>query len=289
MKAAVREQPARSVITKELCMSLHYGCQTTPPRMSRTAIGGWCIAISVWLALIWGGWHYRVSIEIWLVVTGLGGAVFGLLVLDRQGLAAKRRTFALHQIADQRGWHFLPEGHADVLSSFARFELGVRGHAHQVSNLLSGTIDGVQFYVFDFGFIDGSGKGARTCRQSVVWLQRDDARLPSFSVYPALFWWTRPHRTDNGRRKIDMPGPRWFTRRYDVRVRDEPAVLRLLAPEVLPFFQQKEAMAVEGSGRDLIVCKKTIRLIEPDELILLLQSSQRVLNKLCANASSTPG
>ncbi len=91
-------------------------------------------------------------------------------------------------MAHQHGWHFLPDGHADVLKGFERFELGARGHAHQVSNLLSGTIDGVRFYVFDFGFMDGSGKGARYRRQSVVWLQRDDARLPSFSVYPDLFW-----------------------------------------------------------------------------------------------------
>lgn len=256
--------------------------------MSSLAKAGWGGAVGVWLTLLWSGWHYRVSIEIWLVLIGLGGAVIGLFVLDRNSFAAKRRTFALRQIAERRGWHFLPDGHPDLLTAFQRFELGSRGsrvHASEARNLLSGVIDGARFYAFDSGFMDGSGKGARYRLQSIVWLQRDDAKLPSFSVYPALFWWTRAGQLESGRRKIDMPGPRWFTAKYEVRGDDEQNVLHMLSADVLPLFNGCEELAVEGSHGNLVACRKAARLLEPDQLVPFLQHCQRLFRSLIDTTS----
>lgn len=259
--------------------------EASGPRLSPLAIAGWSVAIVVWLLLMWAASRYRVSVEFQLVLLGVGGLVISLFVMDCNSRAAQRRALTLQQIAHRSGWHFLPDGHADVLSGIERFELGARGHSHQVSNLLSGTIDEVRFYVFDFGFMDGRGKGAQYRWQSVVWLQRDGARLPSFSVYPALFWWTRPQSLDSGRRKVDVPGPRWFTRQYDVRSCDEQEMLDLLTGDVLSFFDGPLPLAVEGTGTHLVLCEKQARLTKPEVLVTFLEQSQRLYQNLTDSTS----
>jgi len=266
-------------------MAFDSDTEASSPKISPLAIAGWSAAFGVSLLMLCVVSCYRLSAEFGMVALGFCGLVIALFVIDCKSRAAKRRMLALQHLAHRRGWHFLPDGHADVLSGIERFELGARGHAHLVSNLLSGTIDGVQFYVFDFGFMDGSGKGARYRRQTVVWLQREDARLPSFTVYPALFWWTRAHSLANDRRKIDMPGPHWFTRHYDVRSRDEQAMLDLLTGKVLSFFNGPLTLAVEGTGNHLVLCEKQSRLMKPEELSAFLKQSQWLYQNLTSSES----
>lgn len=266
-------------------MAIDPDSEASVPRLSPLAIAGWGFAFGVSILMLWAVHHYRLGAEYGMTAAGFCGLVISLFVIDCNSRSAMHRTLALQQMAHQRGWHFLPDGHAEVLSGFERFELGARGHTHQMSNLLSGTIDGVRFYVFDFGFMDGTGKGARYCRQSVFWLQQDDARLPSFSLYPALFWWTRASSLDNDRRMIDFHGPRWFTRKYDVRCREEQTMLDLLTGEVLSFFNGPLTFAVEGIGNHLVLCEKQARLMKPEELAVFLEQSQRLFLSLTQTRS----
>lgn len=272
-------------------MSLSDNDPTTFPRMSGTTVCGWVLAIGVWLVLIWWAWHDSASIEFWLLLIGLGGGLLGLLGLDRLGLADRRRVIALRQLANEHGWLLLPDGHADVLAGFQRFELGnrcgrVHDHSHPVSNLLTGTINTVRFYVFDFAFWEGSTRHGGFSRQSVVWLQMDAARLPSLTVFPAKFWWTRVRESEIGRQNLDLSEPGWFTKQYDVRSEFPQEFLRLLTPEVLSCFRSPETLAVECSGRNLIVCEKSARLLKPEELIPLLNWSDELMQKLCETTSS---
>lgn len=68
-----------------------------------------------------------------------------------------------------------------------------------------------------------------------------------------------------------MPGPRWFTRQYDLRSCDEQAMLDLLTRDVLSFFNGPLPLAVEGTGSHLVLCEKQARLTKPEELVVFLE------------------
>lgn len=82
-----------------------------------------------------------------------------------------------------------------------------------------------------------------------------------------------------------MPGPRWFTAKYEVRGDDEQNVLRMLSADVLPLLNGDEELAVEGCDGNLIACRKAARLMESDQLVLFLRHCQRLFQSLMGSVS----
>ena len=183
----------------------------------------------------------------WLIMGG-AAALVGSLALVSRAQERKRRA-AYEEFCMIRGFTFEPE-RPDGERRFADvFDPFTAGRRRTWGYTISGTKNQAPFTVFEYRWVTGSGKNSSAHRiGGIVW-ERDDAAFPKFALSPAGWFSRLGHMF--GAQDIDFPESPEFSRAYQLKGPDEPAIRRLFTPEIRRFFEATPNQQVAGGGRFL--------------------------------------
>src|SRR6266487_2055298 len=156
----------------------------------------------------------------WLIMGG-AAALVGSLVLVSRAQERKRRA-AYEEFCVIRGFTFEPE-RPDGERRFADvFDPFTAGRRRTWGYTISGTKNQAPFTVFEYRWVTGGGKNSSTHRiGGIVW-ERDDAAFPKFALSPEGWFSRLGHMF--GAQDIDFPESPEFSRAYQLKGPDEPAI-----------------------------------------------------------------
>ena len=163
----------------------------------------------------------------------------------------KKRAEALVHVAEELGLDYAAQGAEEFVEGFGPFELFSRGRAKKVLNLMQGAADERGLAIFDYQFVTGSGKSAKTWHYTVLCIRFDGQPAPTFSLRPEnlgdkILGWFRSH-------DIDFDTHPTFSKRYVLYGEDEIAVRNLFTPTVLEYFEERKSLSAEAIGQTLLV------------------------------------
>jgi hypothetical protein len=183
----------------------------------------------------------------WLVMGGFTALVATLAFVARA--QERKRRAAYEEFCMIRGFTFEPERpqgerrFADVFDPFTE------GRRRTWSYTISGTKNQAPFTVFEYRWVTGSGKNSSRHRiGGIVW-ERADAAFPKFRLSPEGWFSRLGHML--GMQDIDFPESPEFSKAYQLKGPDEPAIRRLFTPELRRFFEATPNQQVAGGGRFL--------------------------------------
>jgi hypothetical protein len=112
-----------------------------------------------------------------LIIGGVVALIGGVIYLAY--LYEKKRTDAMQQFAEAKGWDFERNG-AGRMENVAHFKLFGLGHGRQLTNLLRGAKDRTEVSVADYKYTTGSGKNSQTYNQTICAVRIPGMTLPHF-------------------------------------------------------------------------------------------------------------
>src|ERR1700752_2406974 len=187
-------------------------------------------------------------IEPWILVGG-GLAVVGAAAWLQRAPERKRRdAFAEYSLI--RGYTYEPQRAEGERRFRTAFEVFTQGDGDSWRNTINGTKNQAPFTAFEYMWQTGSGKSRRTHTISGMIWERNDISLPMFTLAPEgwlsrLGDWFR-------KRDIDFVESPDFSRVYQLKGADEPAVRALFTPELRRFFEATPNQKVNGGGSFLL-------------------------------------
>lgn len=192
-------------------------------------------------------------------------------------LAARKRAYALRQIARRLRFQFSSQGNDKFHQSLEGFHLATLGIRQRLSNLMHGKIEGTDVAIFDYEYVIPSGKNSRSVSQTVLWLQRRGIKRTEFALRPESFWnaigiWF-------GHGDINFESHPTFSRDYLLRGTDESAVRELFNDDVLTFYEQHSGLSTEGAGNKLLVYHAEV-LLAPNDITSFLKEALQLLSLL---------
>lgn len=247
-------------------------------RMSQTELIGWCIAGSIGAVLVVISLLGKFDIYGYMfVIPGVLGLLISLFVMNMQHRAERRRTHAFRLAAKQLNFKFGLLESERFLQSLETFHLMSVGTGSTLSNLMHAKIDNTDIALFDFMHIIGSGKSARTVRQTVLWLQRRGTKRTEFALRPEGFWNSLGSWLGHG--DINFDSHPTFSNNYLLRGDDESAIRELFNDDVLKFYEKRPGLTTEGSGNKLLYYRAGVR-VDADEIQPFLNEALRLLSLL---------
>ena len=163
----------------------------------------------------------------------------------------KKRAEALVRVAEELGLDYAAQGTEEFVTGFGPFQLFSRGRSKKVFNLMQGAADERGLAIFDYQFVTGSGKSAKTWHYTVLCIRFDGQPAPTFSLRPEnlgdkILGWFRGN-------DIDFDTHPTFSKRYFLHGEDETAVRNLFTPTVLEYFEERKSLSAEAMGQTLLV------------------------------------
>lgn len=177
----------------------------------------------------------------------------------------KRRTRLLSLVADELGLESTPE-RPDLLPRLERYAFFQQGRARKLWNVLEGKTDEEDLIVFDYRYTVGSGKNARTHKQTIVLFVSKLLHLPDFELTPRHFW----HRFAKllGKTEVSFADAPEFSRRYVVRGSEKP-VRRWFGEPLLRYLEKNPGINCLGHGHELLFFRPGRRVAATNVKILL--------------------
>jgi hypothetical protein len=183
-------------------------------------------------------------------LVALAGGIFAIVFF-----VARKRTQALTTVALEIGFVFAGESWKNVPQApLLQTALFNKGRAKYFQNIMTGSVDRLHASVFDYSYTVGWGRYSRVYNQTVAAYRKNDAALPSFSLYPQglvhKIWEAMVHKDVAFHSQLD------FFRRYYVRSLEKERVNILFTPALLTFlegFDKKKKWRVEGLSDTLII------------------------------------
>ena len=194
----------------------------------------------------------------------------------------KKRTEALQRVADQFGLSFSAQGNQQQIIELGWSELFSRGHSKKVLNLMRGSNQGREVAIFDYHYVTGHGKSAKSWRSTVACPRFDGPPLPGFSLRPEGTWdkisgWF-------GGADIDFDTHPKFSRAFLLRGQDEPAIRLIFTPNVLNYYEQRTGVSTEGSDLTLLFYRHGKR-VPPDGVSQFLADAFEALSLFRGNTN----
>ncbi len=201
--------------------------------------------------------------------------VIGIAVSAAQKRAAEARRSALAQLAAELGLDYHPYGlgepqrgfWASLFTSFTETNLGrflVRfegfspfgqGHTYQLTNLLVGRLDSVDWYLFDYVYhtTQSTGKTTTTVPHPTgVVAVRIPLSLPRMALSPENFF--SKVGSFLGMEDLDFELEE-FNKRYCVRSSDRKLAYDVLHPRMIEFLMQVEPRSWQIAGQYLVLTR----------------------------------
>ncbi len=153
------------------------------------------------------------------VPAGILGALF---------IAERRRTEALQQYTEQRGYRFERKRAGAEQELAEVFPIFKRGHGRNWGGTISGQVGGQPFTAFDYVYVTGGGHSNHRHRLAMILWETPGLTLPRFTLVPEGFWRRVAQRF--GAQDFDFDGDEEFSRGYELQGDDEAAVRALFTP-----------------------------------------------------------
>ena len=267
---------ATPTITKPAPVKSDPDDPTQPPTVQH----GWVIFAVIGAVLLGGSLLPAFREYAWVAWASVIGSGVSLWFMEREGLAAQKRTHALqHTLRDfarELNLKFDPEGHAELHESLKRFHLATLGPYSTMKNLMYGQRDGTDIALFEYRY--QAGKSFRS--QTVIWMQRRGTRMTEFALRPESGWNQLASWFGHG--DINFASHPHFSRDYLLRGDDESAIRELFTDEVLNFYESHSELITEGEGNKLLFYRETV-LVPPAELRAFIDEALEIRSLLNRN------
>ena len=170
---------------------------------------------------------------------------------------------ALQAAAAQYRWSFAETAPLNMIAGLEKFPLFNSGHGKEIKNFMYGEASGIKAAVFDYVYVTGSGKSRQVHKQSVVYLEPANLRVPYFSLRPENFL----HKiiAAFGYQDIDFGQRPQFSNHYILRGQDEPAIRQVFSDRLLSFYESYGGTCTDAGGNQLILFRAGSRF-EPHEI-----------------------
>jgi len=208
------------------------------------------------------------------VFLGFCGIAFGAHVFME-----RRRRRAMRDAADSLGLSYQESD--DSLVQTLRHEAALfdRGQRRRATNVMTGTVEDLRLYVFDYAYSTGGGKSKSRWKQTVVAFTLPDASLPRFQLSPERFY----HRIAAwvGWDDIDFPDHPEFSKQYRLTAEpsDDQAVRDRFTYEIIAALQTLDRLSVASGGDWLIVFRHN-RRVKPSDVHAFLDDAFSICNRL---------
>ena len=203
---------------------------------------------------------------VWIVPLALAAVGVGFLIHRRNEQA---RREAIQHFARTRGFEFKEK---DPSLTF-RTHLFRKGHAKHATNVLSRDDVGVRTLVFDFTFVQTSGKETHQEQQTVAAFRRDGRSLPDFELRPENVF----HKIASamGWKDIDFDSRPDFSTKFVLRGPDETAIRHAFRTDILAFFEKHLGWCVEAENAWILVYRATKR-VKPENFAAFLDDARKI-------------
>lgn len=218
--------------------------------------------------------------DLTIVFLAFGIGAIGLLIYLLITYRGKKRTSDLTTVAQAMGFMFLGaewndsalELHQTLFENSAVFQ---KGWGQKCNNIMRGSLDGLQTTIFDYSYITGRGRGARTWRQTVFAFSCD-LSLPAFELKPEN--WAARLRDAIMHDDIDFDSHPAFSRRYLLRSERQEKVRDLFTPGLLTYLQglpPEPKWHIDGNGPTLFIYSFN-RRIAPEDITSFAQNASSI-------------
>ena len=219
------------------------------------------------------------ALRIVLPAFGISGGI-ALLVYFLITYREKKRTAALTTVAQSMGFMFLGEqwNGSALEPQQMLFENSVvfeKGWGQRCKNIMRGTFAGLQASIFDYSYITGRGRGARTWRQTVFAFSHD-LSLPAFDLKPETLMERLLDAFNH--KDIDFDSHPEFSRRYFLRSPRQEKTKELFTPELLTYLQglpPEPKWHLQGNGQTLFIYIFN-RRVDPEDISSFAQNTASI-------------
>lgn len=218
-----------------------------------------------------------INMTVIYLIIALG--VVALIALGVVSIVANnKRKAALQQLALERGLTYnqeLPD--LSSLLGGVHFEMSSVGRYQRVRNAMSGQWHGSTLKVFDLHYITGTGKNQSNHQQTGVVLAFNDMNLPDFLLQPENLF--NKIAAVLGQKDINFDEDPDFSKAFQLRGADEPALRQLFSPVVREWFKNHRGICAEMQISQLLLYKKE-KMLQAEELLQLLEDSASLVSQL---------
>ena len=197
-------------------------------------------------------------------------------------LRAKKRTKAMRAIAESLEMEFVAEKCDPNTLGLDGIDLFEKGRSRQVLNLIKGTFEDTNAFIFDYHYVTGGGKNSAHHSQTVIAYEicsKDGFQLPQFTCKPERFY----HRFAAmfGFEDIDFEQYPEFSKAYRLKGENEDSVRKIFNETVIRQLEAEieQRWNVDGSGK-LLVIHKNDRIIKPEDCPQFLLDCTTLLNAM---------
>ena len=193
-------------------------------------------------------------------------------------LRAKKRTEAMRAIAESLEMEFVAEKCDPNTLGLDGIDLFEKGRSRQVLNLIKGTFEDTNAFIFDYHYVTGGGKNSAKYSQTVIAFKirsKYGFKLPQFTCKPERFY----HRFADvfGFKDIDFEEYPVFSKAYRLNGDRGDSVRKIFNETVIRKLEaeSKQRWNVDGSGEWLVIYKND-RIIKPDDCPKFLVDSKNL-------------
>ena len=193
-------------------------------------------------------------------------------------LRAKKRTEAMRAIAESLEMEFVAEKCDPSTLGIDGIDLFDQGRSRKVLNLIRGTFEDTNAFIFDYHYVTGGGKNSAKYLQTVIAFKirsKYGFKLPQFTCKPERFY----HRFADvfGFKDIDFEQYPVFSKAYRLNGDRGDSVRNIFNETVIRKLEaeSKQRWNVDGSGEWLVIHKND-RIIKPDDCPKFLIDSKNL-------------
>jgi hypothetical protein len=220
-----------------------------------------------------------------LLVFGIAATVWAV-----QSVLNRKRTQALSEAAPLLGLTFVGDDWTDQNSApHLETALFGRGHGAKFKNIMCGSRGGFRVSLFDYRFVEGSGRSSTTYTQTVVCFSKSGVFLPTFELRPCgivdKVWDALAHQN------IHFDSDPDFSRRYVLRGTLEDKVRSLFGPGLLEFAERiapEEKWHIEGDA-DTLILYRLRKKAPPEALQMFLDQTATLASGFLGQVSRNVG
>ena len=219
------------------------------------------------------------SLEAWAIPIFV--CFFGFIFYMAR-LRAKKRTEAMRAIAESLEMEFVAEKCDPNTLGLDGIDLFEKGRSRQVLNLIKGTFEDTNAFIFDYHYVTGGGKNSSHHSQTVIAYEicsEDGFQLPQLTCKPERFF----HKFADmfGFEDIDFEQYPEFSKAYRLKGENEDSVRKIFNETVIRQLEAEieQRWNVDGSG-ELLVIHKNDRIIKPEDCPQFLLDCTTLLNAM---------
>jgi hypothetical protein len=209
----------------------------------------------------------------YFVVAGIAAVI--ILVYLVIWYFAKQRTKAINRLAESMNFSFSNKGQQSVLDALGGFHLFSQGYSRRISNIMTGSFNGIPVMVLDYKYTIGGGKNSHTRQQTVLVIESDKLRLPKFLLRPENL--LDKVESAFGKKDINFETAPVFSKKYFLRGDDPESVRKVFVDHVLEFYELHLGLCTEGDGAKLIYYRSSKR-VSPTNIQTFLQEGYDIFS-----------